>query len=153
VTQRFRFCFRPGRFSWLPSDNHFQSISIKVPFQRDFPIVQVSSGYSKVGTVEKYIMEASAWDLHFPRLMQTTANSSKGRSTTMAIPRLNLLTATIKDLQASLTKGEVTSVQLVTDYLVSLTFSRRSGFELIRFPSHCRNVSSGIISMGCSCVR
>jgi hypothetical protein len=39
--------------------------------------------------------------------------------TTMANTRINLLTATIKDLQESLEKGEVTSVQLVTDYLVS----------------------------------
>jgi hypothetical protein len=43
---------------------------------------------------------------------------SKGSSTTMTNPRLNLLTATIKDFQASLAKGEITSVQLVTDYLV-----------------------------------
>jgi hypothetical protein len=37
----------------------------------------------------------------------------------MTNTRINLLTATIKDLQESLEKGEVTSVQLVTDYLVS----------------------------------
>jgi hypothetical protein len=51
----------------------------------------------------------------------------------MTNTRINLLTATIKDLQETFAKGEVTSVQLVADYLVSCCVCPGivSGFELI----------------------